>query len=72
MLLTTTPHRFYPRSADEKEKARRDMALRAQVTELTARVEKIVREQDTQFRRIVEIQQQLDELKRLIQDVTKR
>ena len=72
MLLTTTPHRFHPRSADEKDKARRDIALRAQVTDLTTHVEKIDREQETQLKRIAEIQRQLDELKRLIQDVTKR
>jgi hypothetical protein len=72
MLLTTTPHRFHPRSADDKDKARRDIALRAQVANLTAQMESIEREQQTQFKRIAEIQHQLDEIKRLIQDVTKR
>jgi hypothetical protein len=72
MLLTTTHHRFHPRSADENDKARREIALRAQVTDLMAHVGNIEREQQTQFKRIVEIQQQLDEIKRLIQDVTKR
>ena len=71
MLLTTTHHRFHPRSADEKDKARREIALRAQVTDLMAQVGNIEREQQTQFTRIAEIQQQLDELKRLIQDITK-
>jgi hypothetical protein len=72
MLLTTTPHRFHPRSADEKDKARRDIALRAQVADLTAHMGHIEREQQTQFTRIAEIQHQLDELKRLVQDLTKR
>ena len=60
MLLSTTRHRFHPRTEQDRERARREAALRAQVSNLTSRIEMLEKEQQVQLRRIGELQQQLD------------
>jgi hypothetical protein len=48
---------------------RRDISLRAELTHLATVVVKLEREQETQLRRIAQIQQELDEIKHLIRKI---
>ncbi len=61
-MLFTGLHRNLPKSP----LPRRDVALRAELTHLSSQLVKIERDQEIQFRRIAEIQLELDELKRLL------
>jgi hypothetical protein len=70
MLSSVGPVRFIPRQADATAERRRFAALRAAIDDLTANVGKIEKEQDIQLRRIAQIQQDLDELKRLLRKRT--
>ena len=66
-MLMPAIHRHLPRSPMER---RRDIAsLRAEVTHLSALVLKLERAQEVQFQRIVQIQQQLDELTKLLKNL---
>jgi hypothetical protein len=64
-VLFAPIHRHLPRSP----LSRRDKALRAELTHLGAAIVKIEREQEIQFRRIAQIQQDLDEVKRLLKKI---
>ena len=66
MLLSTTRHRFHPRSEQDRERERREAALRVQVSDLTSRIQVLEKEQQIQFKRIAELQQQLDQAMRLL------
>ena len=66
MLFPATPARFAPRSAEATAAARRFAALRASITDLSAHVERLQKEQDVQFRRIAQLQQDIDEIKQLL------
>ncbi len=66
MLLSTTRHRFHPRTEQDRERERRDAALRAQLADVAARLVSLEREQQTQFTRIAQLQHQIDELTRLL------
>jgi hypothetical protein len=71
MLSAVTRPRFSPRSAETNAQARRYAALRAVVTDLTAHVEKLQKDQDTQLRRIAQVQQELDEIKHLVKKLAR-
>ena len=55
----------------DRSTARRVAALRALVTELATRTDKLHKEQDIQFRRIAQMQQDIDEIKRLLKKLTR-
>jgi len=65
-VLTSTRHRFHPRTEQNRERERREAALRAQVSDLTSRIQVLEKEQQIQFKRIAELQQQLDHTMRLL------
>lgn len=65
-MLTSTRHRFHPRTEQNRERERREAALRAQVSDLTSRIQVLEKEQQIQFKRIAELQQQLDHTMRLL------
>jgi predicted nucleic acid-binding Zn-ribbon protein len=64
-MLFAPLHRHLPKTP----LSRRDQSLRAELTHLSTVVVKLEREQETQLRRIAEIQQELDEIKRLIRKI---
>jgi len=66
MISTTGIVRFVPRQAEAAAERRRYAALRAAMDDLIANMGKIVKEQDIQLQRIAQIQQDVDELKRLL------
>ena len=71
MLLTAAlvpgTKRYHPRSTPGTGPTSKVVtALRAELTHLNTRLLAIEREQRVQFERIVQIQQQLDEIKRLL------
>ena len=72
MLSSITPARFLPRSHEATVAARRQAALRALVAELAANLETVQKEQAVQFRRIAQIQQDIDEIKNLLKGPRKR
>ena len=72
MMFPSAPQRFFPRSAETNAAARRQAALRALVSDLAVQVERLQKEQDTQFRRIAQIQQDVDEIKRLLKKIERR
>ena len=51
--------------------SRREHAVRAELTHVSTRLLKLEQEQDVQFRRIAQIQQELDEIKRLLKQIAK-
>jgi hypothetical protein len=66
-MLLPPVHRHLPRSRPGTgPTSRSDIALRAEVTHLTAEVTRLIKEQDVQFRRIADIQRQLDEIQRTL------
>jgi len=65
-VLFPTRHRFHPRGQHDRERDRREATLRALVTELTTRIQLLEKEQQIQFKRIAELQHQLDQALRLI------
>lgn len=50
---------------------RRDQAMRAELTHVATRLLKLEREQEVQFKRIAQIQQELDDIKRLLKKIAK-
>jgi hypothetical protein len=48
---------------------KRDQAIRAELTHASTRLVKLEREQELQFQRIAQIQQELDEIKRLLRKI---
>jgi len=65
-VLLPARHRFHPRGEQDRERYRREAALRAQVTDLTSRLQVLEKEQQIQFKRIAELQQQVDQAMRLL------
>jgi hypothetical protein len=66
MLQQLVGVRFLPRSAQNAAETRRVAALRASVAELASRLDKVVKEQDIQLQRIAQLQQDIDDIKRLL------
>ena len=48
---------------------KREHAIRAELAHVSTRLLKLEREQETQFRRIAQIQQELDEIKQLLRKI---
>lgn len=65
-MLFASPQRYHPRSAQEKDRGRRDAALRAQIADVTVKLSALEKEQQVQFKRIADIQCQLDDMARLL------
>lgn len=66
-------NRHLPRSGPSAgPSSRREVALQAEVTHLAARLVEMEREQHLQFKRIAQIQQELDEIKGLIKNLAQR
>ena len=65
-MLFPARHRYHPRSQQERERDRRHAAVRAEVADVSTRLQTLEKEQRVQFKRIAEIQQQLDELMRVV------
>ena len=66
MLSTVGPVRFTPRSSEQTADRRRFAALRANVDDIQSAIENMRKEQDIQFRRIAQLQKDIDELKLLL------
>ena len=72
MLFAASPHRFLPRSAEAIAASRREAAFRAQLAEIQEQLETVRKEQDVQFRRMAQIQQDIDEIKKVLLKKTRR
>jgi hypothetical protein len=66
MLSSAAPVRFVPRQPEAAAERRRYAALRATIDDLAQNIGRIEKEQAIQLQRIAQIQQDLDELKRLL------
>jgi hypothetical protein len=66
MLSALDKVRFVPRSSEDISDRRRLAALRATVDDIQGAIESMRKEQDIQFKRIAQLQQDIDELKRLL------
>ena len=65
--------RHFPRSGPGTgPTSRHEAALRAEITHLGTRLAEMEREQGVQFQRIAQIQQELDEIKRLLKTIAGR
>jgi hypothetical protein len=62
-MLQPSNHRHFPRSPLDR---RRDSALRAEITHLSTELLKLERNQEVQITRMAQIQQEVDEIKRLL------
>ena len=72
-MLFPAVQRYLPRTGPGAgPTSRRDAALRAEVTQLTAQLVRLEKEQQVQFRRISDIQQELDAIKQLLTQITDR
>jgi hypothetical protein len=71
-VLFPTRHRFHPRAQQDRDHDRREAALRAEVSDLTTRIQILEQEQQTQFRRIAQLQMQLDEALKLVKANARR
>ena len=71
-MLFPTRHRFHPRSEQDRDRERRETAMRAQMADVMDRLGSLEREQQTQFKRIAQLQHQLDELTRLLKKAMQR
>jgi uncharacterized sporulation protein YeaH/YhbH (DUF444 family) len=65
-MLASTGHRYFPRTAQDAAIARREAAFRAQLSELRDAVDRVEKEQAIQLKRFAQIQQELDEIRRLL------
>lgn len=65
-MLASTSQRYFPRSPQDAAALRREAAFRAQVSELREAMERLEQEQAIQFQRFAQIQQELDEIRRLL------
>jgi predicted RNase H-like nuclease (RuvC/YqgF family) len=66
MLVFTPLPRYLPRTPQETAALRRAAELKATVTELNSHITKLEREQQIQLQRIAQLQQELDEVKRIL------
>ena len=64
-MLFAPLQRYFPKT----RLGRREISVRAELTHLATVVVKLEREQETQLRRIAQIQQELDEIKHLIKKI---
>ena len=72
-MLFPAAQRYLPRSGPGTgPTSKRDAALRAEVTHLTAQLARLEKEQQVQFKRISDIQQELDAIKQLLKQITGR
>jgi hypothetical protein len=75
MLIPTTA-RYLPRNPESNAVSRRIAALRAELSDLRSsfaeRIERLEKEQGIHLRRVAEIQQALDELRRMLKRVSDR
>jgi predicted secreted Zn-dependent protease len=72
-MLFPSPQRYLPRSGPGSGPAsRREAKLQAEIAYLTAEVVRLHREQQIQLTRIAQIQQELDEAKRLLRELSAR
>jgi hypothetical protein len=70
-MLHPSTHRYLPRTTPGTgPTSKREAALRAEVTHLSAETTKVMKEQQVQLQRIAEIQQELDQIKRLLKKLT--
>ena len=67
-MLFPSVQRHLPKSPLRK----RDHAVRAELTHVATRLLKLEREQEIQFKRIAQIQHELDELRRLLEKIAER
>lgn len=66
-MLFPAVHRYLPRSGPNTgPTTKRENALRAEVNHLSIEITRLTKEQQVQLRRIAEIQQELDQIKRLL------
>jgi hypothetical protein len=65
-LLFPSRHRYHPRTQQDRDRTRRDAAVRALIADLATRLSAFEKEQQVQFKRIADLQAQLDELVRLV------
>lgn len=71
MLFPASPKRFIPRSQEASAAVRRQAALQALVSDLVERVDGLQKEQNLTLRRIGQLQQDIDELKKLLKKVSR-
>jgi hypothetical protein len=71
-VLVSSRYRYLPRTQQNVDRDRREAALRAQVTDLTARVATLEKEQHIQLKRIAQIQVSLDEALALLKKLLAR
>jgi len=64
-MLFPGVQRHLPKSPLRK----RDSAVRAELTHLSTRLLKLEREQEIQFKRIAQIQHELDEIRRVLEKI---
>ncbi len=60
-MLFPARHRFHPRTQQDRDRQRREAALRAQLSDLEKRIQALEKEQQIQLKRIAQLQLQLDE-----------
>jgi len=66
-MLFPAVHRYLPRSEPSTgPTSKRESALRAEVSHLSVEITKLTKEQQVQFKRIAEIQQELEQIKRVL------
>ena len=70
-MLVPARARFHPRTQEERERRRRDAATRAELAALAERMHTLESEQQTQLKRIAQLQAQLDEALRLLKSLTR-
>ena len=69
MLVFTPLPRYLPRTPQETAALRRAAELKATVNELSSHVGKLEKEQQIQLQRIAQLQQELDDVKRLLKSL---
>jgi uncharacterized sporulation protein YeaH/YhbH (DUF444 family) len=68
-MLGSTGHRYFPRAAQDAAAARREAAFRAEVSELREMIGRLEKEQAIQLKRFAQMQQELDEIRRMLKKV---
>jgi hypothetical protein len=70
-MLFPEVHRYLPRSGPSNgPTSKRENALRAEVNHLSIEITRLTKEQQVQLMRIAEIQQELDQIKRLLKKLS--
>ena len=71
-MLFPATQRYHPRQPQDREQKRREAAFRAELSDLGSRLLALEQEQRIQLLRTSQIQQQLDELAKLVLQLTNR